>query len=160
MISSASRSLNSRLRRRSRSGRLPDGAPHGAERLRFRAPPRKAPAAPLIDAVVLRDIASLGRPSLLSSLIDLYMQHSPSLIGAIEAAARDGRAPELAEAIHTLKSSTANLGGARLAALLKECEAMVSGGQVEKAAPRLQCIRAEYHDFCDALGREKSATAA
>ena len=124
------------------------------------APPRKAPAAPLIDAVVLRDIASLGRPSLLSSLIDLYMQHSPSLIGAIEAAARDGRAPELAEAIHTLKSSTANLGGARLAALLKECEAMVSGGQVEKAAPRLQCIRAEYHDFCDALGREKSATAA
>jgi HPt (histidine-containing phosphotransfer) domain-containing protein len=96
----------------------------------------------------------------LSSLIDLYMQHSPSLIGAIEAAARDRRTPELAEAIHTLKSSTANLGGARLAALLKECEAMVSGGQVEKAAPRLHCIRAEYRDFCDALGREKSATAA
>jgi TMAO reductase system sensor TorS len=123
-------------------------------------PRSKASAAPLIDAVVLRDIASLGRPSLLSSLIDLYMQHSPSLIGAIEAAARDGRTPELAEAIHTLKSSTANLGGARLAALLKECEAMVSGGRVEKAAPRLQCIRAEYRDFCDALGREKSATAA
>jgi HPt (histidine-containing phosphotransfer) domain-containing protein len=96
----------------------------------------------------------------LSSLIDLYMQHSPSLIGAIEMAARERQATELAEAIHTLKSSTANLGGARLAALLKECEAMVSAGQVEKAAPRLQRIRAEYRDFCDALGREKSATAA
>ncbi len=124
------------------------------------APQSGAPVAPLIDAGVLRDIASLGRPSLLSSLIDLYMQHSPSLIGAIETAARDRQTTELAEAIHTLKSSTANLGGARLAALLKECEAMVSGGQVEKAVPRLQRIHAEYRDFCDALGREKSATAA
>ena len=96
----------------------------------------------------------------MSSLIDLYMQHSPALVGAIEAAARNRQQTELAEAIHTLKSSTANLGGARLAALLKECEAMASGGRVEEAALRLQRIRAEYRDFCDALGREKSATAA
>jgi HPt (histidine-containing phosphotransfer) domain-containing protein len=88
------------------------------------------------------------------------MQHSPSLIGAIETAARNRQKTELAEAIHTLKSSTANLGGARLASLLKECEAMVSGGQVEEAALRLQRIRGEYRDFCEALGREKSATAA
>jgi TMAO reductase system sensor TorS len=115
---------------------------------------------PLVDAGVLRDISSLGRPALLSSLIDLYMQHSPSLIGAIETAARNRQKTELAEAIHTLKSSTANLGGARLASLLKECEAMVSGGQVEEAALRLQRIRGEYRDFCEALGREKSATAA
>jgi TMAO reductase system sensor TorS len=140
-------------------------APEGQSPGRREAAPAPAPVgdfpvAPLIDAGVLRDIAALGRPSLLSSLIDLYMQHSPSLIGAIETAARDRQATELAEAIHTLKSSTANLGGARLAALLKECEAMVSGGQVEKAALRLQHIRAEYRDFCDALGREKSATAA
>ncbi|MGD0491065.1 MAG: ATP-binding protein [Steroidobacteraceae bacterium] len=118
-----------------------------------------APAA-LIETGVLRDIAALGRPTLLSSLIDLYMQHSPPLIGAIEAAARNRHQAELAQAIHTLKSSTANLGGARLAALLKECEAMVNGGKVEEAVPRLQRIGAEYRDFCDALGRKKSATAA
>jgi two-component system, sensor histidine kinase len=124
------------------------------------SPTADASPAPLLDAGVLRDIAALGRPALLSSLIDLYMQHSPPLIGAIEAAARNRQQTELAEAIHTLKSSTANLGGARLAALLKECEAMASGGRVEEAAQRLQRIRAEYRDFCDALGREKSATAA
>jgi HPt (histidine-containing phosphotransfer) domain-containing protein len=102
----------------------------------------------------------VGRPALLSSLIDLFIQHSPPLIGAIEAAARTRNGNELGEAIHTLKSSTANLGGARLAALLRECETMVSGGKVEEAALRLQRIRSEYQDFCEALGRERSATAA
>ncbi len=115
---------------------------------------------PLIDAGVLRDIASLGRPSLLSALIDLYLQHSPSLVAAIEAAARDRQTTNLAEAIHTLKSSTANLGGARLAALLRECETMAGEGHVEKAVLRLQRIHAEYRDFCDALERERSAAAA
>ena len=37
---------------------------------------------------------------------------------------------------------------------------MVSGGKVEEAAPRMQRIRSEYSDFCEALGRERSATAA
>jgi CheY-like chemotaxis protein/HPt (histidine-containing phosphotransfer) domain-containing protein len=136
-------------------------AVQSAER-RPAAPPPAADisSSPLIDAGVLRDIAALGRPALLSSLIDLYMQHSLPLIGAIEAAARNRQQTELAEAMHTLKSSTANLGGARLAALLKECEAMVSAGKVEEAALRLQRIGAEYRDFCDALGRERSATAA
>jgi len=144
-------------------------APAGASAERGEAAPGPAPAAapagngfatPLVDAGVLRDISSLGRPSLLNSLIELYIQHSPSLIGAIETAARNRQKTELAEAIHTLKSSTANLGGTRLAALLKECEAMVSGGQVEESALRLQGIRAEYRNFCDALKLEQSATAA
>jgi HPt (histidine-containing phosphotransfer) domain-containing protein len=123
-------------------------------------PPANSPAAALLDAGVLRDIAALGRPALLSTLIDLYMQHSPSLIGAIEAAAHNRQQIELVEAIHTLKSSTANLGGARLTALLKECEAMANGGRVEEAAQRLLRLRAEYRDFCDALEREKAASAA
>jgi HPt (histidine-containing phosphotransfer) domain-containing protein len=88
------------------------------------------------------------------------MQHSPSLVAAIETAARNRHSTELGEAIHTLKSSTANLGGARLAALLKECERGASEGRVEEAALLLQRIRAEYSAFCEALGRERSATAA
>jgi len=124
------------------------------------SPPDDIPVSPLIDARVLRDITALGRPALLSSLIDLYMQHSPALIGAIEAAARDRKKTELGEAIHTLKSSTASLGGTRLASLLKECEAMVNGGKIEEAAVRLRRIRAEYRDFCGVLEQEKSSTAA
>jgi two-component system sensor histidine kinase/response regulator len=121
---------------------------------------REPPRAPLIDAGVLRNIAALARPALLSSLIDLYMQHSPLLIDAIEAAASNPQPKVLGESLHTLKSSTANLGGARLALLLKECEGLVREGDIAQAATLVQRIRKEYQDFCTALTRERSANAA
>ena len=47
---------------------------------------------PLIDVGVLRNIAALARPALLNSLIDLYLQHSPVLLAAVESAAAETRA--------------------------------------------------------------------
>jgi TMAO reductase system sensor TorS len=121
----------------------------------------KDPAGPaLIDAGVLKDISALGRPALLGSLIELYLQHSPGLIVAIESAARNQQRAALAEAIHTLKSSTANLGGARLTRLLKECEILLNGGNAGEAALKVQRIPAEYSEFCDALKREQADSAA
>jgi TMAO reductase system sensor TorS len=125
-----------------------------------RAASRDAAGPALIDAGVLRDITALGRPALLGSLIELYLQHSPGLIVAIESAARNQQRAALAEAIHTLKSSTANLGGARLTRLLKECEILLNGGNAAQAALKVQRIPAEYREFCDALVREKADSAA
>jgi CheY-like chemotaxis protein/HPt (histidine-containing phosphotransfer) domain-containing protein len=118
-----------------------------------------APAAAVIDKKVLRNIACLGRPALLGSLIDLYFEHSLPLIETIEAASQ-GQEPEgLAEALHTLKSSSANLGGARLTELLKECEALAHE-RGAAAVPELGTVPAAYHEFCEALIRERSALAA
>jgi HPt (histidine-containing phosphotransfer) domain-containing protein len=115
---------------------------------------------PLIDAGVLRNIAALAKPALLTSMIDLYLQHSPSLIGAIETAAANMHAAALSQAVHTLKSSTANLGGTRLAMVAKECEALVREGGITQAAPMVSRIRREYQEFCAALTRERSSNAA
>jgi len=115
---------------------------------------------PLVDAGVLRNIAALARPALLNSMIDLYLQHSPGLIAAIESAAASMQATALSEAVHTLKSSTANLGGARLAMVAKECEVLVRDGGMAQVGPLLPRIRREYHDFCAALVRERSRNAA
>jgi len=115
---------------------------------------------PLIDAGVLRNIAALAKPTLLDSMIDLYLQHSPELIGAIETAAANMQADALSHAVHTLKSSTSNLGGIRLAMVAKECENLVRGGGITQAAPMVSKIRREYQDFCAALTRERSANAA
>jgi HPt (histidine-containing phosphotransfer) domain-containing protein len=82
------------------------------------------------------------------------------LIAAIEAASANGQAAALAEAVHALKSSTANLGGTRLAMVTKECEALLREGGIDRAAPLVQRIRREYQDFCVALTRERSADAA
>jgi two-component system sensor histidine kinase/response regulator len=115
---------------------------------------------PLIDAAVLRNITALARPALLNSMIDLYMQHSPDLIEAIETAAANIQADELSQAVHTLKSSTSNLGGIRLAMVAKECETLVREGGITQAAPIVTRIRKEYQEFCAALTRERSSNAA
>ena len=113
----------------------------------------------VIDTGVLRDIAAIGRPALLGSLIDLYLEHSRPLVETIESAGKGQEPAGLFEALHTLKSSTANLGGARLTALLRECEALA---QERGAAgvPQLAHLPAAYHEFCEALIRERSASAA
>jgi CheY-like chemotaxis protein len=110
------------------------------------SPRNDAARPPLIDAGVLRNIAALTRPALLNSLIDLYLNHSPGLIAAVETAAAGMQTEALAEAVHTLKSSTANLGGARLAMV--------------RVGPLIARIRKEYREFCVALARERSAHAA
>ena len=115
---------------------------------------------PLIDAGVLRNIAALAKPALLNSMIDLYLQHSPSLILAIETAAANLQAEALSQAVHTLKSSTSNLGGIRLAMAAKECEVLVREAGIAQVGPMVSRIRREYQEFCAALIRERSANAA
>jgi HPt (histidine-containing phosphotransfer) domain-containing protein len=121
---------------------------------------REASRLPLVDPSVLRNIAALARPALLDSMIELYLQHSPPLITAIELAAASGQLEALQTALHTFKSSTANLGGVRLATLTKECEALLREGGIAKAASSVQKIRREYQDFCGALMQERSPSAA
>jgi two-component system sensor histidine kinase/response regulator len=121
---------------------------------------REGSRLPLIDAGVLRNIAALARPALLNSMIELYLQHSPPLVTAIEQAVASGQVGALQEALHTFKSSTANLGGLRLATLTKECEVLAREGGIAKAAPTVQRIRREYQDFCNALMQERSESAA
>ena len=115
---------------------------------------------PLIDAGVLRNIAALAKPALLNSMIDLYLQHSPDLVGAIETAAANMQPEALSQAVHTLKSSTSNLGGTRLAMVAKECEALVREGAITQVAPIVSRIRKEHQEFCAALTRERSSNAA
>ena len=115
---------------------------------------------PLIDAGVLRNIAALAKPALLNSMIDLYLQHSPDLVGAIETAATNMQPEALSQAVHTLKSSTSNLGGTRLGLVAKECEALVREGAITQVAPIVARIRKEHREFCAALTRERSSNAA
>lgn len=123
-----------------------------------RSPADRGNVPTVIDTDVLRNIASLGKPALLGALIDLYLEHSRPLIELIETAVRERRMAGLVEALHTLKSSTANLGGCRLTALLKECETLAHEG--EYPASQLAQVPAAYHEFCEALVRRRSAEAA
>ncbi len=121
---------------------------------------REGPRTPLIDVGVLRNIAALARPALLNSMIELYMTHAPALLAAIESAVEGVQTETLSEALHTFKSSTANLGGVRLASLLRECEAKVRESGAAEAVSFVPRIRREYQEYCDALLRERAPNAA
>jgi HPt (histidine-containing phosphotransfer) domain-containing protein len=81
------------------------------------------------------------------------------LIETIESAIEGQEPAGLATALHTLKSSSANLGGARLTELLRECEAGVQD-RGATAVTQLERVPAAYREFCAALVRERSAMAA
>jgi signal transduction histidine kinase/DNA-binding response OmpR family regulator len=115
---------------------------------------------PLIDAQVLRNIESLARPALLDSMISLYLQHSSEMLRAVEAATDAMQPKALADALHALRSSAANLGGSRLALATKECEVLVRGGGIAGAGPLIAKVRKEHQEFCAALNSERSADAA
>ena len=76
-------------------------------------------------------------------MIDLYMTHSPGLVEApLAAAAARANSDELYQAVHALKSSTANLGGTRLAGLARDCESARAAGtdwlEALQLLPRIQ----------------------
>ena len=134
------------------------------EKIAQRAQPVEASVSvstdPVIDMGVIRNIAALPRANLLESMIDLYLQHSPDALRALESASEQGRATDMFQAVHTLKSSTANLGGVRLAAAARECEALARQDDVAGAAAWLPRLRREHAEFCTALLRERRGRAA
>ncbi len=122
--------------------------------------PARPDAPPLVDRRVFKDIGALERPALLHSLIDLYVEHSPGLMAAVETAAGRLQPEELARALHSFRSSSANLGGARLAQAAKEFESRVRETGVLPAVPLLARLKTEYQHFLAALALERSVHAA
>ena len=114
---------------------------------------------PLIDTAVLRNIAALGKPALLGSMIEFYLEQSPRLLAAIDRAAAAMQAEALLQAVHSLKSSTANLGGSRLALVAKECEFLAREGAIAQLAPLVSRIHGEYQEFCAALIQQSRSAA-
>ena len=119
-----------------------------------------APGTPVVDVGVLRNIAALSKADLLDSLIDLYLKHSPALMAAVESAAVARNAASLYQAVHSLKSSTANLGGVRLTATARDCEVCARQGSIDAACGLVPRIRKDYLEFCEAIERERAKDAA
>ncbi|HKE00849.1 MAG TPA: response regulator [Planctomycetota bacterium] len=90
-----------------------------------RAPRAKAEASTAVDADVLEmlsKVASLKKGASVISILDLYLRDAPARVARITELASAGDSAGLAQAAHSLKSSSATLGARRLAALCAELE--------------------------------------
>lgn len=92
---------------------------------------------PVFDASVLASlplVADGTDPGFVREMLDLYARSSAALLQQIESHLRTGDQPRLQRALHTLKSSSAQVGAVALADLSRRLEAEIKAGQRGQSA--------------------------
>ena len=132
------------------------------------ATPPVAPAEPnsaVLDARIIERITALqrdGKLDLLAHLIGLYLASVPRLVSEIEFGLTAGDAALVRRAVHTLKSSSANLGASALAKVCGELEVQARDGELSALAARVDVLHFEIDGVLAALRalRPQAATSA
>jgi HPt (histidine-containing phosphotransfer) domain-containing protein len=104
-----------------------------------------------LDSRAIMAIRALRSPDLVNRIIALYETRAPVLISNGHAAVIGDDADGLATAAHELKSSSANLGGERLARACKECEVAARKHDLVTARESWIEVCNEFDRFCEAL---------
>ncbi len=108
-----------------------------------------------IDPSVLEGIRSLEGPGgqgLFERVLSLFLSDSPKLMEQVRSSVETGDAEALRLAVHTLKSSSANVGAAGLSDLCRKIEGRTREGNLPSAGdPLLGQIEGEYRSVRQAL---------
>lgn len=107
-----------------------------------------------LDTAVLEGLADSvgGDRGFVVELIDAYLADSAEQVGAIEAAVTAGDAAAIVRPAHTLKSSSATLGAARIASAARALEVAGRSGALDEAArDTARTIRLEWEAATAAL---------
>ncbi|GAB4477825.1 MAG: hypothetical protein OHK0044_24410 [Burkholderiaceae bacterium] len=118
------------------------------------AAPRQDGDRDVLDMTVIeriRDMERRGAARLLERLIETYLATAAKLVADTERALAHEDAAALRLALHTLKSSSANLGATRLARRCAEMEALARAGRVTAARQDWPAVRDEYRCVVRAL---------
>jgi CheY-like chemotaxis protein len=108
--------------------------------------PRELPI-PVLDPKLLANIRALqrpGKPDLVRKVLEQYLASTPSLFHAIQDALGRKAAPAVQQNAHSLKSSSATIGAATVAALSKELEMMGKANTLDTAATVLSQAETAY----------------
>jgi HPt (histidine-containing phosphotransfer) domain-containing protein len=120
-------------------------------------------ALPVLDEAVLEELSASvqGDRAFVMELVETYLADGPAELDGVAAAISADDAAALVRPAHTLKSSSATVGAARLAAAARELEfAGRSGTLGPDAAGAGRRLRAEWDDAASALRRWLDAGAA
>jgi len=115
-------------------------APAGAVR-------RQPGADSSLDHMVIDGIRGLeraGSAGALRRLVAIYVKNTPRLLQALSAGVAASDTVALRNAAHSLKSSSMNIGAAKLSTLCRELEFSCKSGLSRDAAARIAAIELEY----------------
>mgnify|MGYP001809785781 CR=1 FL=1 len=114
---------------------------------------------PILDRSIIRSIGQMAGQRalpLLTSIVQAYQEDAPTYFAAIEAAIAQKDVETLRKSAHTLRSSSANLGGLVLADGCKQLENLARSGTTLGSAEQLPALRQHYTNFCMALTELKT----
>ena len=124
------------------------------------APSRAVAREPIVelDPASLENLRMLeeqgGRKGIVERVMRLYLESSPRLVREIETAVAAGDVRSLNRAAHTLKTSSANVGGTRFAQLCQRLEDVGDKDAVGNAGELLAPLRSGHDALCLAIEQE------
>ena len=121
-----------------------------AEPAAFRASSQE----PAIDAGQIATLREQSETGGIADLVESFADEGPRALDHIGAALRDGDAPALRFAAHTLKGICGNFGARHLCALAGDMELHARAGSLAEAAPLLNPVRREFLRVAAALQNE------
>ncbi|MBT9588852.1 response regulator, partial [bacterium] len=102
----------------------------------------------------MRQVAELGGPEAIATLLAMLAEEIPRIVDEIESAHRQGNLVAVAEAAHNLKASAANFGATRLIALCNRLEEQARQGRGEVLAQLVEPLRSEQAQALAVLAAE------
>ena len=99
--------------------------------------------APGLDMAVVEPLR-IGKPDLWQKLIEIYLETTPTSLETLEQALTNDDCPSVHMTAHTLKSSSANMGAAKLAELCQRLETSAEDGNLATGPALLSEIRGEF----------------
>jgi CheY-like chemotaxis protein len=121
--------------------------------------PASAPGSALNEQALkqIRSLRKPGGPDVFKRIVGLYLTNSRTLIGALREAVIRHDVPGVVQAVHSLKSSSANLGATALTELCGKLEATAKVGNLESAWTQLDLLVEEHERVVLALNAQTVA---
>jgi HPt (histidine-containing phosphotransfer) domain-containing protein len=116
--------------------------------------------APVLDPAALaglRDLDPTGKNRLLERVLTAFKTSTARLVPQLQDAHRNGDAQGIRHVAHTLKSSSASVGGARLSSICADLEARIRLEQGGDVTPQVQALVDETGQLLIALERLNEA---
>jgi len=126
----------------------------GAGALVETAASAKPPISPIDKRVLdgIRDLEGAGNRGFFERVVKLYLSGAPGLVEGVLAGAEKGDMDSLLRAVHTLKSSSANVGAVGLSDLCRKIEGKARAGELIAAGdPLLSKFEGESRSAHEAL---------
>ncbi len=98
----------------------------------------------MLDTAALDRLRDWGGPTLLSQMVHLFLDNSPTRLEQIRTGVQEGEARNAERGAHSLKSSAANVGAMELSRIAARIEEIASRGDLDAVEAERPSLEAAF----------------